>query len=84
MKQVRYIAYQDRVLIDVGPMTNGTTFFVADDFADNLVASRPDAYELVVDAPAADPVPEATPAPKTDAKTQDTATTVATADSSAS
>lgn len=53
MAQVQYIGQEDRVLIDIGSLTTGDTFFVSDDFASSLVRSLPDSY-AIVEAPADD------------------------------
>jgi hypothetical protein len=57
--QVQYIGQEDRVLIDVGSLSNGDTFNVSDEFAASLTTALPDSYVLVestsaeADAPAA-------------------------------
>jgi len=60
VKQVLYTGQEDRVLIDVGSLSNGDVVFVNDNLADSLVATFPDAYSIVeeeaatVSAPVAD------------------------------
>lgn len=69
MAQLRYVGSVDKTLIDVASLTNGTIITVDDAFAQRLLDSFPNDYEVVAE------VSDVAPAPVADAETttQDTA-----------
>ena len=71
MAQLRFVGFVDKTLIDVASLTNNTIITVYDAFAQRLLDSFPNDYEVVAE------VSDVTPAPVTDAETttQDTAST---------
>ena len=48
MKQIKYTGQESRVLVDVGSLSTGDTFFVSDDFAAVLTSTLPDLYTEVI------------------------------------
>ena len=69
MAQLRYVGFVDKTLIDVASLTNGTIITVDDAFAQRLLDSFPNDYEVVAE------VSDMAPTRVADAKTttQDTA-----------